>query len=159
MCERVCYCVWLHSVKKFVQLDPLTIPYLSPLVLRKEMENVLDQYGDACCLSSPEFIDRHPIIYWNLVCFSSLFCSSFAFFVRTKCNWPLKLTTSLLFSLIIFLACLAITMSALFKISARLRRQTRLNERLVMDNRNCHIRIELQACDWGDMQSRRQPRV
>jgi len=55
------------SVKRFVQLDPLTIPYLSPLVLRKEMENVLDQYGDACCLNSPEFIDHHPIIYWNLV--------------------------------------------------------------------------------------------
>jgi len=48
-------------------LDPLTIPYLSPLVLRKEMENVLDQYGDACCLNSPEFINHHPIIYWNLV--------------------------------------------------------------------------------------------
>ena len=55
------------SVKKCVQLDPLTIPYLSPLVLPKEMENVLDQYGDACCLNSPEFIDHHPIIYWNLV--------------------------------------------------------------------------------------------
>jgi len=54
-------------VKRCVQLDPLTIPYLSPLVLRKEMENVLDQYGDACCLNSPEFIDHHPIIYWNLV--------------------------------------------------------------------------------------------
>jgi len=55
------------SVKNCIQLDPLTIPYLSPLVLRKEMENVLDQYGDACCLNSPEFIDHHPIIYWNLV--------------------------------------------------------------------------------------------
>ena len=60
------------SVKKCVQLDPLTIPYLSPLVLRKEMENVLDQYGDACCLNSPEFIDHHPIIYWNLVIIFSL---------------------------------------------------------------------------------------
>lgn len=56
-----------YSMKKCVHLDPLTIPYLSPLVLRKEMENVLDQYGDACCLNSPEFIDHHPIIYWNLV--------------------------------------------------------------------------------------------
>jgi len=65
-------------MKKCVQLDPLTIPYLSPLVLRKEMENVLDQYGDACCLNSPEFIDHHPIIYWNLVCsFSSVLCFIF----------------------------------------------------------------------------------
>jgi len=70
-----------HSVKKCVQLDPLTIPYLSPLVLRKEIENVLDQYGDACCLNSPEFIDHHPIIYWNLVC-SFLFCSYFFALLR-----------------------------------------------------------------------------
>jgi len=67
------YCITGYSMKKCVQLDPLTIPYLSPLVLRKEMENVLDQYGDACCLNSPEFIDHHPIIYWNLVCRFSLF--------------------------------------------------------------------------------------
>ena len=70
-------------MKKCVQLDPLTIPYLSPLVLRKEMENVLDQYGDACCLNSPEFIDHHPIIYWNLVC--SLFlvlCFNFVLYLH-----------------------------------------------------------------------------
>ena len=68
-------------VKKCVQHDPMTIPYLSPLVLRKEMENVLDQYGDACCLNSPEFIDHHPIIYWNLV--SSFVVAEFVAFLQS----------------------------------------------------------------------------
>lgn len=49
-----------------VTLDPLTVPYLSPLVLRKEVENVLEHDGDDCLLS-PAFVDDHPIIYWNLM--------------------------------------------------------------------------------------------
>ncbi|XP_037068217.1 LOW QUALITY PROTEIN: C-myc promoter-binding protein-like [Pollicipes pollicipes] len=47
-------------------LDPITLPYLSPLVLRKEVENVMDHDGHGC-LSAPAFVDQHPIIYWNLV--------------------------------------------------------------------------------------------
>ena len=47
-------------------LDPITVPYLSPLVLRKEVENVLNNEGDLC-LAKPEFVDEHPIIYWNLI--------------------------------------------------------------------------------------------
>ena len=46
--------------------EPLTVPYLSPLVLRKEVENVLNNEGDLC-LARPEFVDEHPIIYWNLI--------------------------------------------------------------------------------------------
>lgn len=46
--------------------EPFTVPYLSPLVLRKEVENVLNSEGDFC-LSRPEFVDEHPIIYWNLI--------------------------------------------------------------------------------------------
>jgi len=53
-------------MRKCVSLDPISVPYLSPLVLRKELENVLDQDGDLC-LSRPEFIDQHPIVYWNMV--------------------------------------------------------------------------------------------
>ena len=49
-----------------MQLEPISVPYLSPLVLRKEVENVMDQEGDLC-LSKPDFVDEHPIIYWNLV--------------------------------------------------------------------------------------------
>ncbi|XP_078591803.1 C-myc promoter-binding protein-like isoform X3 [Branchiostoma floridae x Branchiostoma japonicum] len=48
------------------QPDPITVPYLSPLVLRKEVENVLESEGDSS-LTRPDFVDQHPIIYWNLV--------------------------------------------------------------------------------------------
>ncbi|GAB6018992.1 hypothetical protein CHUAL_000627 [Chamberlinius hualienensis] len=47
-------------------LDPIVLPYLSPIVLRKELESVLDDEGDGC-LTRSEFVDRHPIIYWNLI--------------------------------------------------------------------------------------------
>ena len=46
--------------------EPITVPYLNPLVLRKEMENVLSQEGDAC-LTKHRFILEHPIVYWNLI--------------------------------------------------------------------------------------------
>ncbi|CAH1118858.1 unnamed protein product [Phaedon cochleariae] len=46
--------------------DPFSVPYLNPLVLRKELENVLTLEGDLS-LAEPKFIDEHPIIYWNLV--------------------------------------------------------------------------------------------
>uniref|UniRef100_T1IU82 UDENN domain-containing protein n=1 Tax=Strigamia maritima TaxID=126957 RepID=T1IU82_STRMM len=48
--------------------ESFNVPYLSPIVLRKELENVLDHEGDAC-LSEPRFVDEHPIIYWNLIWF------------------------------------------------------------------------------------------
>ncbi|XP_078702915.1 C-myc promoter-binding protein-like isoform X3 [Branchiostoma floridae x Branchiostoma belcheri] len=48
------------------QPDPITVPYLSPLVLRKEVENVLESEGDGS-LTRADFVDQHPIIYWNLV--------------------------------------------------------------------------------------------
>ncbi|XP_018574425.1 DENN domain-containing protein 4C isoform X2 [Anoplophora glabripennis] len=46
--------------------DPFSVPYLNPLVLRKELENILAQEGDLC-LSDAKFVDDHPIIYWNLI--------------------------------------------------------------------------------------------
>jgi hypothetical protein len=51
-----------------VSSDPIVVPYLSPLVLRKELENCLSIEGDSC-LVQPQFVDDHPIIYWNLVWF------------------------------------------------------------------------------------------
>ena len=54
------------SRKRYVNLEPVSVPYLSPLVLRKEVENVLDAEGDLC-LSGAAFVDEHPILYWNLV--------------------------------------------------------------------------------------------
>lgn len=40
--------------------------YLCPMVLRKELESLLENEGsDFLC--QPELVDSHPIIYWNLV--------------------------------------------------------------------------------------------
>ncbi|KAH8373254.1 hypothetical protein KR009_008873 [Drosophila setifemur] len=49
-----------------IQKTSLEVPYLNPLVLRKELENILTQEGDAA-LIKPEFVAEHPIIYWNLL--------------------------------------------------------------------------------------------
>ena len=42
------------------------MPYLSVLVLRKELENIFEHEGEAV-VASPAFVDQHPILYWNLV--------------------------------------------------------------------------------------------
>ncbi|XP_042231480.1 DENN domain-containing protein Crag-like isoform X1 [Homarus americanus] len=52
--------------KKGVRCEPITVPYLSPLVLRKELETVLGHEGDTC-LTDAAFTDHHPILYWNLL--------------------------------------------------------------------------------------------
>ncbi|CAH2327420.1 DENN domain-containing 4B isoform X2 [Pelobates cultripes] len=44
----------------------VTIAYLCPLVLRKELESLLENEGGDF-LSQPELVNSHPIIYWNLV--------------------------------------------------------------------------------------------
>ncbi|CAH0588078.1 unnamed protein product [Chrysodeixis includens] len=50
------------------QSDTLSVPYLNPLVLRKEFESILGREGDTC-LADPGFVESHPIVYWNLVWF------------------------------------------------------------------------------------------
>ncbi|XP_067409239.1 DENN domain-containing protein 4C isoform X3 [Emydura macquarii macquarii] len=45
---------------------PLSVPYLSPLVLRKELESLLENEGEQVIHTST-FINQHPIIFWNLV--------------------------------------------------------------------------------------------
>lgn len=52
--------------EKMAPCDPFSVPYLNPLVLRKELENVLAQEGDLS-LAYKKFVEEHPIIYWNLV--------------------------------------------------------------------------------------------
>ncbi|XP_065156643.1 DENN domain-containing protein Crag isoform X3 [Atheta coriaria] len=47
-------------------LETFSIPYLNPLVLRKELENLFAREGDLS-LSEAKFVEEHPIIYWNLV--------------------------------------------------------------------------------------------
>lgn len=46
--------------------DPFIVPYLSPIVLRKELESLLTQ-GKATILNSENFTLEKPILYWNLV--------------------------------------------------------------------------------------------
>jgi len=57
-----------HPLQSYqpVKHKPISVPYLSPLVLRKELENILDKEGD-CCLTKSSFPDLHPEIYWNLL--------------------------------------------------------------------------------------------
>lgn len=45
---------------------PVTVPYLSPLVLWKELESLLVNEGDQA-IWSPSVVDQHPIVFWNLV--------------------------------------------------------------------------------------------
>uniref|UniRef100_UPI003AADB7B5 C-myc promoter-binding protein n=1 Tax=Centroberyx gerrardi TaxID=166262 RepID=UPI003AADB7B5 len=45
---------------------PVSVPYLSPLVLWKELESLLVNEGEQA-ISSPSIVDQHPIVFWNLV--------------------------------------------------------------------------------------------
>ncbi|KAG9486654.1 hypothetical protein GDO78_006828 [Eleutherodactylus coqui] len=45
---------------------PVSVPYLSPLVLRKELESLLENEGEQV-IHTATFINQHPIIFWNLV--------------------------------------------------------------------------------------------
>lgn len=48
------------------QASLVTVPYLSPLVLWKELESLLVNEGEQA-LSSPGVVDHHPIVFWNLL--------------------------------------------------------------------------------------------
>ncbi|KAM6967781.1 LOW QUALITY PROTEIN: DENN domain-containing protein 4B [Aplochiton taeniatus] len=48
----------------------VTVAYLSPLVLRKELESLLENEGESV-LSQPQLLDSHSIIFWNLVWYFS----------------------------------------------------------------------------------------
>jgi len=44
----------------------LSCPYLSPVVLRKDLEMLMEQHGEEC-LDSSHLVDNHSVIFWNLV--------------------------------------------------------------------------------------------
>ncbi|XP_061144234.1 DENN domain-containing protein 4B-like isoform X4 [Syngnathus typhle] len=48
--------------------DVVAVAYVSPLVLRKELESLLDHEGEAV-LGQPQFLESHCIIFWNLMWF------------------------------------------------------------------------------------------
>ncbi|XP_063311303.1 DENN domain-containing protein 4C isoform X2 [Pelobates fuscus] len=56
----------VDSLEKRHNPLPVSVPYLSPLVLRKELESLLENEGDQVIHTST-FINQHPIIFWNLV--------------------------------------------------------------------------------------------
>ncbi|XP_019896658.3 DENN domain-containing protein 4B isoform X3 [Esox lucius] len=45
---------------------PVTVAYLSPLVLRKELESLLENEGETV-LAQGQLLENHSIIFWNLV--------------------------------------------------------------------------------------------
>jgi len=53
----------------------LSFPYLSPIVLRKELEDLMEQHGEEC-LDSSQLVDNHPVVFWNLV---SIICFNYSF--------------------------------------------------------------------------------
>lgn len=52
--------------QKWPNPKPVSVPYLSPLVLRKELESMLENEGDQV-IHTHKFLSQHPIIFWNLV--------------------------------------------------------------------------------------------
>ncbi|XP_051901548.1 DENN domain-containing protein 4B-like isoform X2 [Pristis pectinata] len=57
---------WLGSRRGELNAERVTVAYVSPLVLRKEVESLMENEGDSV-LSQVELVDNHPIIFWNLV--------------------------------------------------------------------------------------------
>uniref|UniRef100_A0A8C5E4K3 DENN/MADD domain containing 4B n=1 Tax=Gouania willdenowi TaxID=441366 RepID=A0A8C5E4K3_GOUWI len=59
--------VWCSSSGSSLAGAPqVSVAYLSPLVLRKELESLLENEGDAV-LGETRFLENHSIIFWNLV--------------------------------------------------------------------------------------------
>ncbi len=51
---------------------PITVHYLSPLVLRKELENIIETPdSNANDLYKIDFKEKHSILFWNLVKYNS----------------------------------------------------------------------------------------
>lgn len=65
-CLDIQICVDGKLKEELKLAENLSVPYLNPLVLRKELENILAEEGDSS-LRNSKFVDEHPIIYWNLV--------------------------------------------------------------------------------------------
>uniref|UniRef100_S4RFA7 DENN/MADD domain containing 4A n=1 Tax=Petromyzon marinus TaxID=7757 RepID=S4RFA7_PETMA len=51
-----------------IQLQPesTSVPYLSPMVLRKELERLMEDEGDRT-VCSVALLQQHPILFWNLL--------------------------------------------------------------------------------------------
>uniref|UniRef100_A0A4W4G777 DENN/MADD domain containing 4B n=1 Tax=Electrophorus electricus TaxID=8005 RepID=A0A4W4G777_ELEEL len=63
--DRLCDCVCVQS-SSLGGTPQVTVAYLSPLVLRKELESLLENEGEGV-LSQVQLVDSHSILFWNLV--------------------------------------------------------------------------------------------
>lgn len=64
--NRCFFVLFTEITNNGYKADTITVPFLNPLVLRKELESILVAEGDIS-LTHSKFVDEHPIIYWNLV--------------------------------------------------------------------------------------------
>uniref|UniRef100_A0A4W4G3H4 DENN/MADD domain containing 4B n=1 Tax=Electrophorus electricus TaxID=8005 RepID=A0A4W4G3H4_ELEEL len=55
-----------HGSSSLGGTPQVTVAYLSPLVLRKELESLLENEGEGV-LSQVQLVDSHSILFWNLV--------------------------------------------------------------------------------------------
>lgn len=62
----------------------LRIEFLSPPLLRKELENLIYTYGESSMLSK-DFCDKHRILYWNMALYFSLLRLP-SFFLNPNCK-------------------------------------------------------------------------
>ncbi|XP_055372585.1 DENN domain-containing protein Crag [Condylostylus longicornis] len=53
-------------IESLKPIESFTVPYLNPVVLRKELENILSQEGDQALIKA-SFVQDHRIVYWNLL--------------------------------------------------------------------------------------------
>ena len=66
VCKLTIIDILQDPLSKMANPLPVSVPYLSPLVLRKELESLLENEGEQVIHTST-FINQHPIIFWNLV--------------------------------------------------------------------------------------------
>lgn len=61
------------NVHKEIETEEFTIEYLSPLVVRKELENILtiksenERDSSASTIINASFINEHAVVFWNLL--------------------------------------------------------------------------------------------
>ena len=51
-----------HTIRE----ESISVPYLSPIVLQKELESLIENHGSDIFLD-PAVVDNHGTVYWNLV--------------------------------------------------------------------------------------------
>ena len=64
-------CLWFCCSLDVIKYS-LSFSYLSPIVLRKELEMLMEQHGEGC-LDSSKLVDSHAIVFWNLVSLSAFY--------------------------------------------------------------------------------------